>query len=385
MILYEFEGKILLSNSNIAVPNSQLVKSTSDKIKLKTPFFAKSQVLSGKRKDVGGIIEVKNENEVKSTLSKMLGGVVNKEKVALLLLEEKVEFKEEFYISVSYDTDLRTLVVTYSEKGGPGIEQRKSHSFAVNILTLEVDYPKNIKIDPKLKDFIAKLIDLFLKEDATLVEINPVVITKEGNVMALDAKIKLDENAFSRHSERIFPPRSVPGYSPTKNEIEAKKIDEGDHRGTAGSAYFDLPGDIAVLASGGGASLTAMDALLEAGGKPSNYTEYSGNPPKEKVEKLASIVLGKPGINGLWVVGAIANFTNIFQTLSGFLEALKKIKPRPNYPIIIRRGGPQDKEAFEMLKKETDYDFHLYGQEISITRSAEIMADLAKKYATSTK
>jgi len=216
-------------------------------------------------------------------------------------------------------------------------------------------------------------------------EINPLVINKKGEVVALDAKIKTDENASARHPTWNFPPRSIPGYLPTEREIKAKKIDEGDYRGTAGSTYFDLPGDVAVLASGGGASLTAMDALLKAGGKPSNYTEYSGNPPKEKVEKLTKIVLSKPGINGLWVVGAVANFTDIDNTLSGFIEALRTVKPRPKFPIVIRRGGPRDKEAFEMLKKVKDFDLYLYGQEISITESAKIMAKEAKKYATTSK
>lgn len=385
MILYEFEGKQILSQNGISIPKSQLISSKKTEVNIKTPFFAKSQVLSGKRKDVGGIILVKNRDNIKSTINKMIGDRINKEKVENLLIEEKVDFIEEYYISISYDTDFRSLIVTYSEKGGTGIEDRGASIFKVNILNLTVIYPKNQIIKSEIKEFIKKLIVTFLKEDATLVEINPVVVTKSGEIFALDAKIKLDDNALVRHRDRLYKPRSIPGYTPTKNEIAAKKIDEGDYRGTAGSAYFDLDGDIAVLASGGGGSLTAMDALLQLDGKPANYTEYSGNPPKEKVEKLTKIVLGKKGINGLWIVGAVANFTNIFQTLSGFLEALKKIEPKPKYPIVIRRGGPQDKEAFEMLKKETDYDFHLYGQEITMTQSAEIMVKLAKKYAATTK
>ena len=217
-------------------------------------------------------------------------------------------------------------------------------------------------------------------------EINPLVKTKEGLWVALDAKIKLDDTALKRHEEWQFPPRSVPGYSPSQREIEAKKIDESDYRGTAGSAYFDLEGDIAVLASGGGASLTAMDALLKAGGKPANYTEYSGNPPKEKVTKLTKIVLSKPNLHGLWVVGAVANFTDIYETLSGFIEGFRQaqneLRTKFDFPIVIRRGGPRDKEAFEMLREVKDFDLHLYGEETSITESAKIMAELAEKYAT---
>ena len=125
-----------------------------------------------------------------------------------------------------------------------------------------------------------------------------------------------------------------------------------------------------------------MDALIKEGGAPGNYTEYGGNPPKEKVEKLTKIVLSKPGLHGLWIVGAVANFTDIYETLSGFLKALRKVRPKPKFPIVIRRGGPRDAEAFKMLKKVKDFDFHLFGQETSITESAEIMVKEAKRYAS---
>lgn len=384
MVLYEFEGKELFKKYGISIPNSQVVDSPSEKVKVKAPFFIKAQVLSGKRKDAGGIVEINKVDDYKKNLEQVLGKTINKEKVEKVLLEEKTEFRGEYYVSISYDTETRGAVVTYSEAGGTGIEERESHFFPIDILTSTVDYG-NAKVDSQIKEFIEKILDLFLAEDATLVEINPAVITKNGEVTALDSKVKLDDEAQGRHAERNYPIRAIPGHKATKNEIAAKKIDEGDYRGTAGSAYFDLPGDIAILASGGGASLTAMDALLAAGGKPANYTEYSGNPPKEKVEKLTKIVLSKKGLNGLWIVGAIANFTDIYQTLSGFLEALRKIKPKPQYPIVIRRGGPHDKEAFEMLKKVKDFKMELYGQEISMTETAKIIAKEAKEYAATKK
>ncbi len=140
------------------------------------------------------------------------------------------------------------------------------------------------------------------------------------------------------------------------------------------------------MASGGGGSLTALDALLVAGGKPANYTEYSGNPPKEKVEKLAKVVMSREGLAGLWVVGAIANFTDIYETLSGLMEGLRKAEKdlgkKFDFPIVIRRGGPRDKEAFEMLRAIKDFDLHLYGEETSIAESAKIITKLAAEYST---
>jgi succinyl-CoA synthetase beta subunit len=139
------------------------------------------------------------------------------------------------------------------------------------------------------------------------------------------------------------------------------------------------------MSSGGGASLTAMDALIKNGGKPANYTEYSGNPSKEKVQKLTKVVLSKPDLHGLWIVGAVANFTDVYETLSGIIEGLreteKELGRKFDFPIVIRRGGPRDKEAFEMLRQVKDFDLHLYGEETSISQSAEIMARLAKEYS----
>lgn len=383
MILYEFEGKHLLKKFGITVPKSQLLTSAKDIVNLEPPLIAKVQVLSGKRKDAGGILEIKSVKDV-SRVYNMFGKVINKEKVDKVLVEEKIEIDKEYYFSLSYDTKIRGPVVSFSASGGTGIEDRGVEVYKVDPILFDLGLPKNHKIPKEVLDTMHALIKIFFSLDLLLLEINPLVVDKYGNVVSLDAKIKTDDSAAVKHPDWNFPPRSIPGYVPTSREVKAKKIDEGDYRGTAGSTYFDLPGDIAVLASGGGASLTAMDALLAAGGKPANYTEYSGNPPKEKVKKLTEIVLSKAGLNGLWVVGAVANFTDIYETLGGFIEALRSINPKPKIPIVIRRGGPRDAEAFEMLKKVKEFDLHLYGQEISITESAKIMAKEAKKYATTT-
>lgn len=381
MILYEYEGKEIFKNAGVEVPRSQVISYPKDKIKIKAPVFVKAQVLSGKRKKAGGIIFAKDGKALSLAVNDLLGKKINDEKVGTLLLEKPIEHKREYYLSISYDTTQRSPIVTFSKSGGTGIEGRRSKTVVIDILN-----PGKIKIvmPKEVGAILPKLVKLFLNQDMLLLEINPLVIEK-NKAYALDAKIKLDDEAKTRHPEWKFKKRQIPGHKPTQREIAAKKIDQDDYRGTAGSAYFDLPGEIAILASGGGASLTAMDSLLSAGGKPANYTEYSGNPPKEKVEKLTKIVLSKKGLKGLWIVGAVANFTDIYQTLSGFLEALRKIKPKPTYPIVIRRGGPNDKQAFTMLQKIKDFDFHLYGQEISITESAKIMADLSKKHVATKK
>lgn len=383
MILFEFEGKKLLSNAGIAVPNSQLVASAEEKISLNFPVVLKAQVLSGKRADVGGILFAENEEEYMGHISKLLGSTINKERVEQVLVEEKAEIDKEYYVSISYNTDTRGPILTLSESGGTGIEERGAENFSIDPLNPTEGLPATID-----KDVLEKLVNLFFSQDCLLLEVNPLIKTKSGEWMALDAKVKLDDFAKPRHKDEWdFSPRSAPGHTPTKGEIEAKKIDEGDYRGTAGSSYFDIEGgDIAVLSSGGGVSLTALDSLINYGGKPANFTEYSGNPPKEKVAKLTKVVLDKPNIHGLWVIGTVvANFTDIYETLSGFVEGLRETEKmlgrKFDFPIVIRRGGPRVEEAYAMLKEVKEFDFHLQAGETSIAQSAKTMAELAAEYA----
>lgn len=381
MILYEFEGKELLKKAGLNIPQGEFITSLHQEIAVSLPFVLKAQVLSGKRAQAGGIVYLTEDKDPRTVLSELLNKTINGEKVEKVLVEEKIGFEKEYYVSITYDTEERGPVLSISNSGGSGIEERGARKFIINPLDRSVEV-NNLEID---QEVIKKLVNAFFENDCLLLEVNPLVRTEDGSWVALDAKVKLDDCALKRHPEWSYPPRSVPGHTPTKNEMEAKKIDEDDYRGVAGSTYFDLDGDIAILASGGGASLTAMDALLKVGGKPTNYTEYSGNPSREKVVKLTKIVLSKPNLHGLWVVGAIANFTDIYETLSGFIEGVRQagfeLGTKFKFPIVIRRGGPNDQEAFEMLRKVKDYNLQLFGEETSIAGSAQVMADSAKKYA----
>ncbi len=412
MILYEFEGKEILGNNGIKVPRSEVIENLNQPVRLKVPIVLKAQVLSGKRANSGGIIKVLKEEDVSGEIIDLFGKKINGERVNKVLVEDAVGFAKEYYISISYDTLVRLPVLTLSLLGGTGVEEREKSMYPINILEQQVVWDKlnqkgltdteivNKSRSKFLNDLdlfltnknkksflilVQKLINIFFENDCLLLEINPLVITKTGEWIALDAKIKIDDDARFRHKEWNFPPRSVPGHEPTNSEVAAKQIDLLDYRGTAGSTYFDLPGDIAILSSGGGVSLTAMDALIEYGGKPANFTEYSGNPPKEKVVKLTEIVLSKPNIHGLWIIGTVAaNFTDIYETLLGIIEGLreveKKLDKKFKFPILIRRGGPREEEAFDMLRKVKDFQLYVYGEEATISQSAKIMVDLVNKY-----
>ena len=349
MLLFEFEGKQLFKSCGIDIPQSQLIESGDSSsvfggLRVTDGVVLKAQVLSGKRADAGGIIKVDRQQATGDSLKQLFGKTINGERVEKILVEEMIPFDKEYYLSFSYSTETRGPILTFGQ-GGTGAEEKGAKSFPVDILK---GY-NGENVPEQLKETAKKLWEVFTKFDCELAEINPLVVAKDGKVYALDSKVILDDDGDFRR-ETKFPGRNLFGRAPTEREIEARKIDEGDHRGTAGSVYWDLEGDIAVIAAGGGGSIVNMDALLAFGGKPANYTEHSGNPPREKLKRLAKIILSKPGLKGCWIVGGTANFTDIYETLMGFMEGLREVQPKPTYPIVIRRGGPRDKEAFAALK-----------------------------------
>lgn len=296
---------------------------------------------------------VTSDSRLRSAIKAMWSREVGGEVVKKILVEEKIDPLAEYYVSLSYDTDSRSPVLALSPRGGSGIERAPVFQIEMTLGLADFFLRQSLKeagfpvkdIVP-LNVIIKKLWELFIKEYALLVEINPLFKVGESNFVAGDAKIILDD----------------------------EKVKPGHRR------FISMNGDIAILASGGGASMLNIDALLYHGGRPANYTEYSGNPPAHIVKALTQKVLNRKKLKGCWVVGGMANFTDIFETMHGFVEGLRGVRPKPIYPIVIRRDGPRQKEAFEMLKEvaqKEKYNLHLFGSETPMEESAKIMVQLA--------
>jgi len=395
MKLYEFEGHRILAKVGIESPFF-VVCSDLDEVKqarkrLKFPIVGKVQVLSGKRGKSGGVKVLTNEKQLLAFASGIFKSEFAGEKVRFISLCEKVNIKKEMYISITYDTVKRSPFILFCEEGGVDIEQVKKRDpekiVRVDIDALvgpkEKDLKKIFVGNVNLIDFVQRLWNAFWRFDCRLVEVNPLALTVDGKILAIDAKIILDDAGLVRHRDLEVLPKGITSSIPSEREVLAGRIDVDDYRGTAGSIFIELDGDIAILASGGGASLLVMDSLMAAGGKPANYTEYSGNPPAEKVEKLTKITLSREGLSGCLVAGAVANFTDIYETLRGFIQGLGQIKPRPAFPIVIRRGGPRQVEAYEMVKKiaaKEGFDIHLFGPETPISVACREMVELADKF-----
>lgn len=398
MRLYEYEGLKLFREAQIPTPEFTVLSSTDEIKDIELPVVVKAQVLSGGRGKAGLVKPCRSLDEVKEAVGEILNKNVDGEKIEKVLIETYfVDKAAEYYLSITYDTSYRSPIALISKKGGVDVEE----------LADDKELVKYVLVDPikglqpwqarqllseagfsgihflSITKILLGMWQVFQRYDARLVEINPLIETEDEEFFAADAKVILDDDADFRQVNTDFPPRDVLGKKPTVSELAAKEIDANDHRGSAGSTYIELDGDIAVIAAGGGGSLVNMDALMALGGKPANYTEHSGNPPREKLEKLSKIILSKKGLAGVWFVGATANFTDIYETLAGFVTALRSIKPKPKYPIVIRRGGPRYEEAFKMIeevKKKEGFDFHVFGPETPMTSTAKTMVDLAIKF-----
>lgn len=369
--LYEHEAKEILEKHGVKRPKEG------------EKFVVKAQVLANHRKEKGGIKFTETKEKAEEMKQEMIGTEIGNQEVKEVLIEPQIDFSEEYYVSFMYDTETRNPIMIFSRDGGTGIEGRETDKlelkddsqFRFRQFLKENGFEGKEII--KLATQLQKLFKAFLEEDARMLEVNPLAKTENGYVI-LDAMMDLEDDASYRH-DRDFPERNAEGGEKTEREKKAEKIDEDDHRGVAGK-YTELDGDIGMMLAGGGASLTNMDALIEYGGEPANYTEYGGNPPTEKVYKLSKVIMSKE-LNGLWHVGGTANNTDVERTMDGFIQALREEKP--DYPIVVRRDGPHADEAFEKLRKvrdEVDLDMKLFRNDKPMTESAEDLMEMVKEY-----
>jgi succinyl-CoA synthetase beta subunit len=401
MKLYEFEGKRLFERAGIAVPPGKVVASADEAKGLATEYggvMVKAQVLWGKRGKANAIVACETEQQMHDAISSLLGRKLFNETIQKVLVEKKLDIAEEVYAAVTYVGPSPTLIV--SNRGGMDVETA-CHDSQDGVWTQPINIRQGLtpgqaadvahhagldRAGTCPADLLVKLYQTFIDCDATLAEINPLVRTRSGEWIAADAKIEVDEDAMFRQGKLSLPERLGSGRTPTRLEQMALDNDRADTRGAAGRMFYELDGDIVVLASGGGTSVEALDDLCILGGKPAVFTEYSGNPTPEKVKGLTKIALKHPGpIHAIWVIGGRANFTDIYETLiGGIMGGIRETSSfDKTIPILIRRAGPRDEEAFAQLYKiqnQEGYRLFLRGMATSVADSARMVIHQAKKH-----
>jgi len=389
MNLYEHEGKDLLASFGIRVPKGTLVRrAEADAIVNDGPCVAKAQALASDRAKRGGIAVCASAAEARAAAARWLDGGMDCLDVDAVLIEEKIPAVRELYVACLQDTGARGPVLLAGTVGGSGIES----SGQVLRFPLDAKVPAAFSaslhrgleaVAPGFAAFCRSLVEAFQTSDARQIEINPVAVLTDGAFVALDAKIALDVDAAFRHPEwEAYGQRTESGKALTPRELAVRSIDAGArwYQGTAGK-YREMDGDVAVLFSGGGASIVIMDELAHHGLAAANYTEYSGNPPREKVRDLARIVLSKPGLRGLLIAGGVANFTDIKETFAGIVDALDETQPP--YPIVIRRAGPNEKEGMELMRacaERNGLRMALHGKETTMRDAVGQLEKMMQSY-----
>ena len=362
MYLYEFEIKELLAHYEIIIPNTYALHSLGYTIpdSLEYPLMAKVQVLQGKRGKHGGVKKVANKEEADLFINLFTNGHFNSEKIKFILFEELIKsVAVELYCSIVYDHTFHGPAIYLKKGGGSDVEKNDQHMVVIPFLpTGEVIIPRlqqylsgnqiDVKNATGLTFFLRKLAKCFLEEDLRYVEINPIALRTDGSVIALDAKAIVDKRANLRHKKRKYiSERSSDVRIQTQREKDVEELNQHPEYGGTPCRYVDLDGDVALLLSGGGASMLIFDQIIAEGLKPGNYSEYSGNPKREKVEALTRILLGKPNQRGLFIAGAVANFTMIDESMAGIAQALCDVKPA--FPIVIRRAGPGEEKGKQIM------------------------------------
>ena len=353
------EGKELFEKYNIPLSKSKLVKNEIDaKLaaeELGLPVAIKAQVLSGGR-GKRGLIKIANSQEEVVNFSldilKMTDTKSNKP-VTHLLIEEAAEIKQEIFISMIFDSHTLETLVLFSMEGGVDIEElAETNPDAIE--TIRVPFGKdvygytfmNILAKRGMKgtnkivtaNIISTMVKMMRLEDLSLCEINPLVITKSNEVIALDARVIVDDNAIFKHPNREKFLSQELRY--TSAEKEAKDAD---------LSYVNLGGEIGMLSVGAGLGMATADLIAEFGGSPLNFLDVGGGAGEEKVLKALEIMVKDKGLKSI-LINAFGGITRLDQVAEGIISARNKLNLQ--IPLIIRLMGTNQKEGIKILENQ---------------------------------
>jgi succinyl-CoA synthetase beta subunit len=391
MRLFEYESKRILESAGVPLPKGRLVASPEEAEEaareIGKPVVLKVQILATGRGKAGGVRFADTPEEANGVARAMLGMEIKGYVVGQLLVEEKLEIAQELYVAATYEERTKGRLMMASESGGMDINEVAEtdpdrikkvsmgawigmQPFQARELSFGLNLPG--RVGSGAQAVFLKLWDAFQAYDATLAEINPLVVTKDGRVIAADAHIEIEDDALFRQKDRLaklgIVERDDNSKPPTPFEVEALAIDKSDYRGVAGRVV-EFPGSLGLLIGAGGGSLTLFDAILRNGGKPANYCEVGGNPPVSKVYRLCKLILQKPGVKGLAVMTNVFSNSRVDFLARGMINAMLDLGIDPaTYPVTFRSAGAYEEDAYAILRK---YGVKYLGRDVSFEDAAK--------------
>jgi succinyl-CoA synthetase beta subunit len=366
--LHEYQGKELLRKRGIGVPRGEVVRSAPEAReaakRLGGPAILKVQAWITGRKAKGGVLLADRPDDAAAAAKRLLEMRFGNFPVSEVLIEEVLDIEHEIFVSMSIDDAARAPVLLLDFHGGSGIEERGA---TVNRLPIDPELgltatdvertlatsPVASKLHAPLAQTISQLVALAKGVEARSLEINPLVISRSGGIVAADCRITIDDYAVFRHPELGIEIARELDHPPTRLEQIAYRIEQNDHRGTF---YFaQLPVDAGAVGkgvvgfhgAGGGGSMMSMDAITAAGFAIANFCDTSGNPSAAKVYRAARIILSLPGIVGYFGSGSGVASQEQFWSAYGLAKAFNELEL--DIPAVIRLGGNSEDRAVEIL------------------------------------
>ena len=390
MRLLEHESKEILRRYNILIPEGDVVGSAAE-LKMDGPVMLKAQIPLGGRGKSGGIIKASSSGEAKDKIEQLLSSTIRGYRAKKILAEEAIDIAQEFFMAVTYDTVAKEPLVIFSREGGVDIEDLSAAQpekiqkelfqvrgrlpqYRARAIISEAGISGRMLLG--LGTVLSKLADIFLDYDATVAEINPLALTGDGKLIALDCHIEMDEDALYRHKDLSGKPadgsRYEGGRKSTDFELRAAEIDSLDHRGVAGR-MIEFDGLMGLIIGGGGASLTAFDAVKQHGGRPANYCEIGGNPSVLKVKELTKHILTKKGVEKIAIIMNVVSNTRVDLVARGIVKGILEAGKVPSETVaVFRVPGAWEEEGFKILSK---YGVPYCDRSVSIDEAARMAVE----------
>lgn len=331
MRLLEYEAKNLLKNAGVAVPRSQLLTQPSDATSI-FPVVIKAQVLTGRRNKFGGIKLVREQSELLQTIESVFAANIDGHKPSSILAEELLDIDREFYLNISINRDEQALVVLAHRDGGVDIESQPVEAFFREVINTDTEsqalrLAEYLGLESQefvLGELLAALIDCIRQNDALLCEINPLVLTTDGKLIAADCKMELDTAASFRHPNWDFYDKPV-----SANFVE-----------------LNPNGSVATIANGAGLAMATVDAVSSAGYSPANFLDIGGGANKETVLAAFHELMRYPKLEAI-VINIFAGITRCDEVARAILAAREEITNLPQ--LYIRLDGTNVDQAKELL------------------------------------
>jgi succinyl-CoA synthetase beta subunit len=353
MDLLEYQGKQLFARHGVPVPSGKPARSVDDAVaaadEIGYPCVVKAQVQIGGRGKAGGIKVAQSRDEARRHAEAILGMDIRGLTVQELWIEGASEIDAEYYASVIFDRSAKAPLVMLSTKGGMDIEQVAEEDPGA-IARLHVDplvgfqdfHGRRLAFEAGVDGdvvrpvgaMLAKLYDAFIAEDATLVEVNPMIITPDRQVKALDAKVTLDDNAMYRHPENAEL-RDLSAEDPQERMAKER-----------GLTYVKLDGDIGILGNGAGLVMSTLDVVAQAGGQPANFLDAGGGSKADAITSAVEVILSNDKVKAV-LFNIFGGITRGDEVAKGLIEAFDQIKP--TVPFVVRLDGTNDEEGRRLL------------------------------------